>query len=74
MLRKTWLARIPRDDMPLTSNSYICGIHFLAGHSNEESDSPSIFLGKPFPDLVRADLDEDDEKGKLPKYMCEYCQ
>ena len=31
----------------MTPNSYICGIHFPAGHPDEESHSPSIFLGKP---------------------------
>ena len=44
MLRKKWLARMPT---PLTHNSYICGIHFPADHPDAESDSPSIFLGKP---------------------------
>ena len=47
MLRKKWLARIPRENTPLTPNSYICGIHFPAGHPDAENDSPSIFLGKP---------------------------
>ena len=47
VLRKKWLARIPRENMPLTLNSYICGIHFPAGHPDEDNDSPLIFLGKP---------------------------
>ena len=47
MLRKKWLARIPRENTPLMPNGYICGIHFPAGHPDEDNDSPSIFLGKP---------------------------
>ena len=45
VLRKKWLAKIPRENTPLTPNSYICGIHFPADHPDEENDSPSIFLG-----------------------------
>lgn len=33
--------------MPLAPNSYICGIHFPAGHPNKDHYSSSIFLGKP---------------------------
>ena len=47
VLRKKWLARIPRENTPLTPNSYICGIHFPAGRPDEKHDTPSIFLGKP---------------------------
>ena len=46
VLRKNCLARIRRENTPLTPNSYICGIHFPAGHPDEESDSPSSFLAK----------------------------
>ena len=47
MLRKKWLARIPRENTPLMPNSYICDIHFPAGRPDEDNDSPLIFLGKP---------------------------
>ena len=47
VLRKKWIARIPRENTPLTPNSHICGIHFPAGHPDEDNDSPLIFLGKP---------------------------
>ena len=30
--------------MPLTTNSYICGIHFPAGCPDEKHDTPLIFL------------------------------
>ena len=46
VLSKKWLARIPRENTPLTPNNYICGIHFPAGHPDEDNDSPFIFLGK----------------------------
>jgi hypothetical protein len=31
----------------LTPNTYVCGVHFPAGHPDKGNDTPSIFLGKP---------------------------
>ena len=31
----------------LLAQCYVCGIHFPAGHPDEDNDSPLIFLSKP---------------------------
>ena len=45
-LCKLWLAAIPRTNIPLTSNSYICGQHFLGGKRKDKRDVPKVFCGK----------------------------
>ena len=45
--RQKWLAKIPRENIPLTSNSYVCGIHFPAGHPTTPEEPPTIFLDRP---------------------------
>ena len=45
-LRKQWLAAIPRTNTPLTSNSYVCGQHFLGGKRARPDNVPKVFVGK----------------------------
>ena len=47
VLRRKWLAHIPRENTPVSANSYICGVHFPAGHPDDECDTPVKFVGKP---------------------------
>jgi hypothetical protein len=47
VLRRKWLARIPRENTPVSANSYICGVHFPAAHPDNEYDTPAKFMGKP---------------------------
>ena len=45
-LRRLWLAAIPGTNTPLTSNSYVCGQHFVGGTRRDKSDVPKVFCGK----------------------------
>ena len=47
MLRRKWLARIPRENTPVSANFYLCGVHFPATHPDNEYDTPAKFMGKP---------------------------
>ena len=43
-LRKSWTEKLRRVNAPLTSNSYVCGVHFQGGRRQSWDDIPTIFL------------------------------
>ena len=49
-VRQIWLAKIPRDNTPLTENSRVCSAHFPNNVRPDDKDEPpTIFVGKPVP-------------------------
>ena len=46
-LRKKWLLKIPRENIPLSSHSCVCSVHFVGGACNfRDGDVPQIFEGR----------------------------
>ena len=44
-LRKVWISKIPRTNIPLTQNCRVCSVHFDKGSKKCADDVPTIFEG-----------------------------
>ena len=44
LLQRKWVQNIGRADLPLTANTTVCSVHFVAGKKKLKSDIPELEL------------------------------
>ena len=44
--RRQWLAKIPRTNVPLSANSYVCAVHFAGGRRSSADEAPTVFVSR----------------------------